>query len=159
MRVRSFELQVDVSVPVATATSRYEVAPMPRVLSVLDGDPNKSVPETRRVSGTQLLPASAPNLTPVPSSKHTVPRLVVSPRSDEFRRRFYPQAGLRDWNDWRWQNRSRVRSLAELDRLLNLTDAERQAIEIHRGPCRLALLPTTRAYWIQKTRIRACAGP
>src|SRR6187455_364866 len=50
-------------------------------------------------------PAAQPRLQPVPASKPTVPRLTISPRSDAFRRRFYPQATARDWNDWRWQNR------------------------------------------------------
>ena len=48
------------------------------------------------------------------------PRLTVSQRSDAFRRRFYPQAAVRDWNDWRWQNRNRVRALADLERMFSL---------------------------------------
>ena len=97
---------------------------MPRVLSVVD----RSVPDSitgptdseeppgamAGVANTAISSPLAPpavNLSAVPTSKHTVPRLTVSSRSDAFRRQFYPQAGLRDWNDWRWQNRHRVRTL------------------------------------------------
>jgi lysine 2,3-aminomutase len=81
------------------------------------------------------------NLTPVPTTRPTIPRLTVSPRSDAFRRRFYPQAGLRDWNDWRWQNRTRVRALADLERMFRLTDDERQAIELHKGALPVGITP------------------
>ena len=113
---------------------------MPRVLSVVDPS------AVGRIQGTAD-PAKAPvahgpvNLTPVPTTRPTIPRLVVSPKSDAFRRRFYPQAGLRDWNDWRWQNRSRIRTIAELDRMLSLTDEERQAVEMHRGALPIGVTP------------------
>ncbi len=113
---------------------------MPRVLSVVDPS------AVGRIQGPAD-PAKAPvahgpvNLTPVPTTRPTIPRLVVSPKSDAFRRRFYPQAGLRDWNDWRWQNRSRIRTIAELDRMLSLTDEERQAIEMHRGALPIGVTP------------------
>ena len=81
------------------------------------------------------------NLTPVPSTRPTIPRLTVSPQSEAFRRRFFPQSGLRDWNDWRWQNRSRIRSLADLDRMFSLTDDERQAIEMHKGALPVGITP------------------
>jgi lysine 2,3-aminomutase len=81
------------------------------------------------------------NLTPVPTTRPTIPRLTVSQRSDAFRRRFYPQAGLRDWNDWRWQNRTRVRALADLERMFRLTDDERQSIEMHKGALPVGITP------------------
>jgi lysine 2,3-aminomutase len=65
----------------------------------------------------------------------------VSPRSDAFRRRFYPDATLRDWNDWRWQNRQRVRSLDELERMIVLTPAERDALLRHRGSLPIGVTP------------------
>ena len=37
----------------------------------------------------------------------------------------YPDATADQWNDWRWQMRHSVRSLAELEKHLTLTDAER----------------------------------
>ena len=127
---------------------------MPRVLSVVDrsatdsvagpaeGDEPPGATPGITIPGVQaplLLPPV--NLSAVPTSKHTVPRLTVSTRSDAFRRRFYPQAGMRDWNDWRWQNRHRVRNLSDLERMFHLTDDERQAIEAHHGALPLGITP------------------
>lgn len=115
---------------------------MPRVLPVADEDPLSAQPGTRTVPGFEPPPPVTPvSLTPVPSSRHTVPRLTVSARSDAFRRRFFPQATLRDWNDWRWQNRSRIRTLDDLDRIFRLTDDERQAIERHQGALPVGITP------------------
>jgi lysine 2,3-aminomutase len=56
------------------------------------------------------------------------PRLVVSPRSDSFRRRFFPEAAVADWNDWRWQLRNRIRNLGDLKRILRLSEDEEEAV-------------------------------
>ncbi len=63
------------------------------------------------------------------------PREVVAPRrprvisrSRDFRRRYFPQATEGDWNDWRWQSRNRIRKLEQLDRMLILSDDEREAL-------------------------------
>ncbi|MBC7855156.1 MAG: KamA family radical SAM protein [Pirellulaceae bacterium] len=63
------------------------------------------------------------------------PREVMPPRrprvisrSRDFRRRFFPQATEGDWNDWRWQSRNRIRKLDQLDRMLILSDDEREAL-------------------------------
>lgn len=45
-----------------------------------------------------------------------------------FRRRFFPQVTDREWNDWRWQLRHRIRTLPEAERFLLLSDDERDAI-------------------------------
>lgn len=113
---------------------------MPRVLSVSDGEPPSSMPGTVAIPGLSL-PPPLPSLTPVPSSRQTVPRLTVSPRSDAFRRRFFPDATLRDWNDWRWQNRNRVRSLADLERVVTLTPPEHDALLRHRGSLPVGITP------------------
>ncbi|MGI8982601.1 MAG: KamA family radical SAM protein [Pirellulaceae bacterium] len=54
------------------------------------------------------------------------PRVIS--RSRDFRRRFFPQATEGDWNDWRWQSRNRIRKLDQLDRMLILSDDEREAL-------------------------------
>lgn len=46
----------------------------------------------------------------------------------DFRRRFYPNATEADWADWRWQLRHRIHDLAGLERVLALSDTEREAI-------------------------------
>ena len=51
-----------------------------------------------------------------------------SARSHDFRRGFFPAATLADWQDWRWQLRNRIRTLADLDRVFVLSDDERLAV-------------------------------
>jgi lysine 2,3-aminomutase len=118
---------------------------MPRVLTVVDPSAMGAVPGTTTAGQAPAGPVPVQhgpvNLTPVPTTRPTIPRLTVSQRSDAFRRRFYPQAGLRDWNDWRWQNRTRVRALADLDRMFRLTDDERQSIEMHKGALPVGITP------------------
>lgn len=80
----------------------------------------KSSAPRRRAVPARRNGAVARRLTPV---SH-----IISPRSDEFRRRFFPDATIADWNDWRWQLRSRVRDLATLQRIFDLSDDEEQAM-------------------------------
>jgi lysine 2,3-aminomutase len=65
----------------------------------------------------------------------------VSERSAEFLHRAYPQATLEDWNDWRWQNRNRVRTLADLARMIELSAEEVAAIKRHTGALPLGITP------------------
>jgi lysine 2,3-aminomutase len=66
---------------------------------------------------------------------------VISERSRAFRDRFFPQAGDAEWNDWRWQVRNRIKRLAELERIINLSDDEREAIQRHTGPLPVGINP------------------
>jgi lysine 2,3-aminomutase len=65
----------------------------------------------------------------------------VSERSREFLRKFYPDATLDEWNDWRWQNRNRVRTLADLERMIELSPDELAAIKRHSGALPLGIVP------------------
>jgi lysine 2,3-aminomutase len=51
-----------------------------------------------------------------------------NPRTRVFRRRHFADVSNRDWNDWRWQSRHRIRTLAQLEKMLQLSDGERQAL-------------------------------
>ena len=53
---------------------------------------------------------------------------VCGPRAVEFRRRHYAGVSAKDWNDWHWQMRNRIRTLDRLEWMLELTDAERAAL-------------------------------
>ncbi len=53
----------------------------------------------------------------------------------------YPDADRHQWNDWRWQMRHAVRSLAELERHLSLTEAERAGCRDTAALFRLAISP------------------
>lgn len=70
---------------------------------------------------------SSPQLSVVEPSRWAQ-RFVTSERSKWFRKKFFPQASLSDWNDWRWQLGNRIVKLAQLERLLELSLEERQAI-------------------------------
>lgn len=56
-------------------------------------------------------------------------------------KRFYPDATTDDWNDWRWQSRHRIRTLAELERIFTLSDDERAAASQHSGSLPVGITP------------------
>lgn len=51
-----------------------------------------------------------------------------SGRITAFREAFYPNVRDASWNDWHWQIRSRIRTLAELEKMLFLSDEERDVL-------------------------------
>ena len=51
-----------------------------------------------------------------------------SPRSQAFRKQFFPDASTADWNDWRWQVRNRITGVEMLSRILWLSHEEEEAI-------------------------------
>tara|TARA_B110000503_G_scaffold10373_1_gene14033 strand:+ start:463 stop:1785 length:1323 start_codon:yes stop_codon:yes gene_type:complete len=65
----------------------------------------------------------------------------VSKSVRQFLSQFYPEASVADWNDWRWQNRNRVRTLEELERIITLSADERAAIERHQGALPVGITP------------------
>lgn len=75
------------------------------------------------------------------SGPRETPAFCVSARSRDFLERFYPSASIRDWNDWRWQNRNRIRTLGEAAAVFDLSADEREAIRRHRGALPLGLTP------------------
>lgn len=94
-------------------------APIPKTATLSDHDAN-----------------AAPRLAAVPR-----PRLVIGPRTNAFRKRFFPTIKSTEWNDWRWQNRNRIRSIDQLERMIRLTDDEREAIGRHEGPLPAGITP------------------
>jgi lysine 2,3-aminomutase len=93
---------------------------------------------------TSAFPPSALAVTAAasgPARSHKIHRFPVSPRSRAFRRRFFPEAGAAEWNDWRWQARNRIRDLAGISRVLVLSPDEREAIRRHTGSLPLGITP------------------
>jgi len=86
-----------------------------------------SLPETNKV--TKLAQA------------RTALRFPVNPDTRAFYRRFYPDTSTVEWNDWRWQMRSRIRSLDELARIFALSADERAAVERHEGALPVGITP------------------
>lgn len=68
-------------------------------------------------------------------------RFPISPRTQEFRRRFFPAASIAEWNDWRWQARARIRSLPDLSHVFALSEDERAAVEAHKGSLPVGITP------------------
>jgi len=66
---------------------------------------------------------------------------VVSLCSDAFRRRHFPESSRAQWNDWRWQLRSRIRDLAGLERVFELSPPEREAVERLGGHLPVGITP------------------
>jgi lysine 2,3-aminomutase len=61
--------------------------------------------------------------------------------SSEPWRALYPDVGREQWSDWRWQMRHAVRSLAELERHVSLTEAERAGCRETADTFRLGISP------------------
>jgi lysine 2,3-aminomutase len=49
-------------------------------------------------------------------------------RSRAFLRRFFPDATVSQWNDWRWQSQHRIRKLEQFERMVSLSHDERTAL-------------------------------
>lgn len=67
---------------------------------------------------------SEPSKTPAAEN----PLRAEGERTAEFRRQFFPAATDREWDDWRWQSRHRIKTLDQMERMLVLSDAERGAL-------------------------------
>jgi lysine 2,3-aminomutase len=68
-------------------------------------------------------------------------RFPVSPESRSFYRHYYPGTSTIAWNDWRWQMRARIRTLAELERIFRLSADERSAVGRHEGALPVGITP------------------
>ena len=54
---------------------------------------------------------------------------VLNPKVREFRKKHFPNIATKLWNDWRWQVSHRIRSIAQLDAMISLSDNEREALQ------------------------------
>lgn len=64
----------------------------------------------------------------LPSRPHAA-GMPINDQARSLLKRAFPEAAAADWSDWRWQLRNRVRNLEGLERVLQLSDEERLAIE------------------------------
>src|SRR5918996_607690 len=85
------------------------------------------------------LPNSQPKSQPYHNRRKE--NFPTSTRSNAFRKRFFPDASRDNWNDWRWQARSRIRTLPELARIFDLSEDERTAVERHTGALPVGITP------------------
>lgn len=96
--------------------------------------------KTDNAAAVSFLPdmLNRPNIQVVGGGK---PRFVSSPRTLSFRKQFFPEATAAQWNDWRWQIRNRIRDFETLARIVELSQDEYEALEVHRGNLPLSITP------------------
>lgn len=71
--------------------------------------------------------------------KQRLPR--IGERTRAFRSRNFPAVSDRDWHDWHWQMRNRIRSADQLARILTLSAAEREAMQLVGSLLPVAITP------------------
>jgi lysine 2,3-aminomutase len=76
-----------------------------------------------------------------PAKSKAASRFPVNPETRAFYRRFYPGTSTAEWNDWRWQMRTRIRALEELQRIFRLSADERAAVGHHKGSLPVGITP------------------
>ena len=64
----------------------------------------------------RLISPHSPTLPSLGAVVTRLERFPIGPATRAFRKRFYPEVEATEWNDWRWQARKRIRTLAELER-------------------------------------------
>lgn len=64
----------------------------------------------------------------IPPVRPFLRRNRVSPQTRAFRKAFYHDVSDKQWNDWHWQVSHRIRSLAQLEKMLILSREERDAL-------------------------------
>jgi lysine 2,3-aminomutase len=74
-------------------------------------------------------------------SQNEIPNQLVSNRSAEFMRRFYPLTTIESWNDWKWQLRNAYTSLESLGKIMKLSQKEIMAINNLTGRLPLRITP------------------
>ncbi|NWH08038.1 MAG: KamA family radical SAM protein [Alphaproteobacteria bacterium] len=109
-----------------------------------EGETNKAVRPQEEEPPSTLPPPphAAPTAAAIAlASTRKVNRFPVSREAREFYRRFYPGSTPDEWNDWRWQSRHRIRTLAELERIFVLSEDERSAAASHKGSLPVGITP------------------
>ena len=117
--------------------------PAPGSAGELAGE-NEEEPPGPAASFEQVAPLPEP--TPRTRSKISVfpivkSRPVSTSRAAVFRRSFFPTATDKEWNDWQWQIRNRIRHLDQLERMLRLSDDERAAVEMIQSKLPVGITP------------------
>lgn len=135
---------MDVAIVGVEVRSKKERHETPMNLQLLRGRDLRPPSRQERVE-----PAAIPNtvITSLPTAKLEAParkkalRFPVNTDTRAFYRRFYPDTTSADWNDWRWQLRTRIRTLADLERVFVLSKDERDAVSAHTGSLPVGITP------------------
>jgi lysine 2,3-aminomutase len=111
-----------------------------KLMSLEEEPPHSAIAETQakpkqyphKLNGHHLRPLLLPK---------AGARFTVGPHTNAFRKRFFSGVKLAEWNDWRWQNRNRIRTLAQLETFIAVSEEEREAIRRHAGPLPVGITP------------------
>ncbi len=117
-----------------------------RVLSTEEAEPPGTMPVVQELNGEfagfrTAIPPYVSYPRPVRRAPSTLTKFPISAKSEEFRARFFPFTTSAEWCDWRWQLRNRIRGLEELERMVSLSQDERDAIGRRRGSLPFAVTP------------------
>lgn len=66
---------------------------------------------------------------------------IVGNKTQEFRNKYFAEATDDEWNDWHWQVHNRIKELSSLQRIVNLSVDEQDAIAQHHGPLPVGITP------------------
>jgi lysine 2,3-aminomutase len=66
---------------------------------------------------------------------------VISPAAKWFCKKHFPGLSIKLWNDWQWQTSHRIRTLAQLEKMICLIDEERSAITGSESELPLGITP------------------
>ncbi|SDB27130.1 L-lysine 2,3-aminomutase [Desulfonatronum thiosulfatophilum] len=69
------------------------------------------------------------SITELPRQKNTKSTFPLNSRSAAFLAKHHPQTSSSQWNDWRWQLKHRITSLAALEKIVDLSPEEREALQ------------------------------
>ena len=70
-----------------------------------------------------------------------VSKFRVSPAACEFRKTYFPKCSQTEWDDWHWQLKNRITSLAQLAPMIHLSVEESEAINRYSRTLPLAVTP------------------
>ena len=73
--------------------------------------------------------------------ENSLPRMGFNGRTLAFRKRFFPNATLSEWNDWHWQLRNRIKDIKDLGSIIRLSEDEKEALRTTSGQIPLAITP------------------
>ncbi|MEX2218196.1 MAG: KamA family radical SAM protein [Phycisphaerales bacterium] len=108
-------------------------------LKLLDEPEGEEEPPSRPVAGAR--PNGRKPKLKIADAEGADAAFNVSQRSMAFCRRHFPEATVAQWNDWKWQLRSRLRDLKTLERVVKLSPQEREAVEQLGGALPVGITP------------------
>jgi lysine 2,3-aminomutase len=67
--------------------------------------------------------------------------LFANSKTHAFRKKYYPGVKQSQWNDWHWQMKNRITGLSALERIIHLSDAEKNALSSSAKSLPLSITP------------------